>query len=1066
MLIATDKNCVELVEIIVDCIQQKTLIQKELNMNKITKTIIFLSLIFLIASKASAVSHSLSISNAYISPNSTAVKHSFCKKGESANLGINILYSDSNNSTAKKITCKWKLEAEIIKKNGTKKYTTLLKGKFNKKNVLPNSLLEFSENIKEKLNKKLLKNKFANSFENDKLSAKLIIDLKGKIIGEKKFTKSEVYDVTIYNSLPGDIPTFAGIMFAYATDNNKIELLWPEAANSNVVANSITYHIYKSSVSGTSTIYEAANLVKSVYDKTESEITGLSANQKYYFLVVAENAFGNKNENHKLVPATTMSSELSIKKQLNDITGLVASKTAFQSNLKGNKRATSTITLNGDYSSAYSVNDIIAANNIPPSKIISISTSGGQTIFTVEESSLEACIQSGSLIDFTVLKNPDELPEQVYSSVNLGPALNAKRKMLSNQGIRYYEHPEGKFLVWGEKADPNVTFYQKNAKGHSVSGADFDYGVTFDQSLNFTPTLEKNIEYGFMDVDSIRVVVGGEFNLKGTLNANVSGSVDFSKEINLIKYNMVLAYGIGPIPVYQDITIELNAKLDFEAHAEINFEAVVEMIKTLKFGLEWDENNGWQPVTEDGFTREVTVTLTDEAGATAALTVYPKITTAFYKTGEIGISIYPTLEIAALADLIPYPCLTKFDVSFYANLQLHAALKCLGFSLVEWNSENISILDPITLFSLPEISFTTAPTSGNVNNNLLYQIQVVDGVNNSVSSDNINWEIYPASNYASISPQSGSKSAYFTASQDGDYNIYASAYGDGFLYSLGKKYSSTSVNIGSDPTYSISGTVSGDTQSGVTMTLSGDASTTTTTGSGGDYSFTGLVNGNYTVTPSEIGYIFTQSSENVTISGADVNNVNFIAKNNDGNISFDDTLSAWEIKSGSWTASNNILTGFFTHEFALGTQGTILLKDEYQPQTTDWRIGVDFAYIKYPNRSYYYSHAVFSLWHDSQNKHTVSMGDGGANWSGSPQTAIKVNRQSYQPWTTILSENVQINWDPQEWNRAEIEKNANQYTVYLNGTQITQFEDDSLAGAKLGFHIYGICKLRNFSLTQ
>jgi hypothetical protein len=69
-------------------------------------------------------------------------------------------------------------------------------------------------------------------------------------------------------------------------------------------------------------------------------------------------------------------------------------------------------------------------------------------------------------------------------------------------------------------------------------------------------------------------------------------------------------------------------------------------------------------------------------------------------------------------------------------------------------------------------------------------------------------------------------------------------------------------------THSISGTVNG--ASLVTMTLSGASTGTTTTGVGGVYTFTGLSNGSYTVTPSKTSYTFTPTSLPVTVSGANV----------------------------------------------------------------------------------------------------------------------------------------------------------------------------------------------------
>jgi len=71
----------------------------------------------------------------------------------------------------------------------------------------------------------------------------------------------------------------------------------------------------------------------------------------------------------------------------------------------------------------------------------------------------------------------------------------------------------------------------------------------------------------------------------------------------------------------------------------------------------------------------------------------------------------------------------------------------------------------------------------------------------------------------------------------------------------------------------ISGKVTGAVSSGVTITLSGGKSASTTTDSSGNYSFAGLGNGSYTVTPSLAGYTFNPTSTTVYI----VNNNNQLA---------------------------------------------------------------------------------------------------------------------------------------------------------------------------------------------
>ena len=85
------------------------------------------------------------------------------------------------------------------------------------------------------------------------------------------------------------------------------------------------------------------------------------------------------------------------------------------------------------------------------------------------------------------------------------------------------------------------------------------------------------------------------------------------------------------------------------------------------------------------------------------------------------------------------------------------------------------------------------------------------------------------------------------------------------------------INTGGASTYSLSGTVSGVVQAGVLMTLSGTGSPSfTTTDASGTYSFPpGLVNGDYTVTPSRTGYIFTPANRIVSVSGSNSTGNNF-----------------------------------------------------------------------------------------------------------------------------------------------------------------------------------------------
>jgi hypothetical protein len=83
------------------------------------------------------------------------------------------------------------------------------------------------------------------------------------------------------------------------------------------------------------------------------------------------------------------------------------------------------------------------------------------------------------------------------------------------------------------------------------------------------------------------------------------------------------------------------------------------------------------------------------------------------------------------------------------------------------------------------------------------------------------------------------------------------------------------ANFTSAQTFTLSGTISGSGGSGATVNLTGAKTASTTANASGVYSFTGLVNGSYTVTPTKPGFSMTPTSQAVTINSANKTGVNF-----------------------------------------------------------------------------------------------------------------------------------------------------------------------------------------------
>jgi hypothetical protein len=127
---------------------------------------------------------------------------------------------------------------------------------------------------------------------------------------------------------------------------------------------------------------------------------------------------------------------------------------------------------------------------------------------------------------------------------------------------------------------------------------------------------------------------------------------------------------------------------------------------------------------------------------------------------------------------------------------------------------------------------------------------------------------------------SGSSSGSTTADASGNYTFSGLANGSytvtpsktGFTFtpaSLAVTVSGANATANfATQTYSITGTITGPGASGATVSLTGAATATTTANSSGVYTFSGLTNGSYTVTPSKTGFTFTPASLAVTVSGA------------------------------------------------------------------------------------------------------------------------------------------------------------------------------------------------------
>jgi hypothetical protein len=143
----------------------------------------------------------------------------------------------------------------------------------------------------------------------------------------------------------------------------------------------------------------------------------------------------------------------------------------------------------------------------------------------------------------------------------------------------------------------------------------------------------------------------------------------------------------------------------------------------------------------------------------------------------------------------------------------------------------------------------------------------------------------------------------------------------------------TGINFAgsSVPTWSISGTIT-PAAVGVTVNLTGTSNGATVTDSSGNYSFGGLANGNYVLTPSQSGYSFAPPALTVTVAGGNVTGQNFTRQQNvngvlaiDANVSHDNAAASTTIATPAFSTSgaDELLLTFVATDYVSGSNTTV-----------------------------------------------------------------------------------------------------------------------------------------------
>src|SRR6185312_9095064 len=269
-----------------------------------------------------------------------------------------------------------------------------------------------------------------------------------------------------------------------------------------------------------------------------------------------------------------------------------------------------------------------------------------------------------------------------------------------------------------------------------------------------------------------------------------------------------------------------------------------------------------------------------------------------------------------------------------------------------------------TFSSLPNGSYTVTPSkSGFVFSPASQPVTLngtsAGGVNfTSAQTFSLSGTISPASvGNGSTVTLSGAANASTTADASGNYSFSALLNGSytvtptkaGAVFTPASQpvsingSNATLVNFsGAVQTFSISGNV-GTAAAGAALALSGTSTGTATADGSGNYTFSGVSNGSYTVTPTKAGFAFAPATQNITVSGANVTNVNFTPSQS---FSLSGSISPSSVGAGATVtltgASNASTTADPSGNFTI----TGLANGSYT--VTPTKIGASFSPVSQP----------------------------------------------------------------------------------------------------------------------
>ena len=621
-------------------------------------------------------------------------------------------------------------------------------------------------------------------------------------------------------------PVFTGLAFATANDTTSITVAWLDAQDAITPPAQIKYNIYAST--DPQFALSAANLNQSVTGQKQSVITGLTAGTSYYIQVVAINQQGLSSA---VTSAPTSVTTLTSPIVLSTTTPLVKAT---------DLRLSSPTVVGTDFHYAYTgvetppaLGSILIGADANGkgylTKVSGASITGGEVVVQTTQGTLSEAVTHGEINTTSTLFGNPTTPATTTGILSNAetlsvPAYMPTRLEWSNNLLTFEENPStnlpagvsvtrnpetGRYAVSASQASgggpPNLK-QSLMLSGSATESLNYDIGVTFTPQLTTTAKWSTGIP-GVGTLQKGVLMASGtlSFDAKAIYDFSASGTYTKDVTFDVFTRTYTSVYNVGPMPVYQQVTLTLGAHLEAKATAAVNAAATANLSETVTFGVQYNPATGaWETVApatshSDSLTANLSVT----GGVTSQIRLIPNIEVKFYKVAAANLSVEPVLmgniqaSAVANADFLAgsFPPgiiqLTAFDAALNAQC-------FVGANLQFWLSPTIPLLNRTQVCDIPAYTFFTLPTLAlssqtQANGTSLLTANVKDGKNDPFADASIKWTIYPT-NAGTITPVAGQARQASLAFNPGvgSATIFFSGYGK--LGELGRQFAQLAVN--------------------------------------------------------------------------------------------------------------------------------------------------------------------------------------------------------------------------------------------------------------------------------